>query len=548
MLVSAVAAAWTSDALLHPPNGSADADWATRYAAANLLFSPEQGSALMPYVGNGYLAAHPIVPRLSELYPPESAANLGLDKLYVSGVFNGVAVQSPCEHGFCEQPVRAAVPVYRVALAEAPYETSGRYALDLERAVLLRRVSLRLDVAVEERWFAHLTRRQLLVHEITIHNTAGTPAELALVFTYGNASKDIDFEASTTRAGAGRLLRGAVKYSELPELSPVSVAVESNVAPANLTVAPGTQTTFAFFSAVATSLDSEDPVVSAASALSAALSAADGALLREHEDAWLQRWDQGGIEVGGDLSLAQAVNASMYYLLSSMRVDWPQGVAPGGLASNGYHGHVFWDQELWMTPTLILMQPELARSMLQYRLDRLAGARSKARSQGYAGHMWPCESAYSGYEVQGDAGNGTHSDSARGIGGEGHWGLLEQHWNSDISFAMWQYWLASGNRSDLMHHLEPALRGTAEWWVSRVENGTDGYLHVNQVMGPDENHFPVDDDVFTNCGARVILRAAVAAAVAAGRKPGHNWSDVADRIWINFDSSQQYHPEYAECH
>ena len=40
--------------------------------------------------------------------------------------------------------------------------------------------------------------------------------------------------------------------------------------------------------------------------------------------------------------------------------------------------------------------------LLQYRIDRFAGAASKARSQGYAGLMMPCESAYSGYEVQGE--------------------------------------------------------------------------------------------------------------------------------------------------
>ena len=52
-----------------------------------------------------------------------------------------------------------------------------------------------------------------------------------------------------------------------------------------------------------------------------------------------------------------------------------------------------------MVPSLILMQPDSARSCLQYRIDRIAGAVSKARSQGYRGLMWPCESAYSGYEV-----------------------------------------------------------------------------------------------------------------------------------------------------
>ena len=59
-----------------------------------------------------------------------------------------------------------------------------------------------------------------------------------------------------------------------------------------------------------------------------------------------------------------------------------------------------------MVPSLILLQPDSARSALQYRLDRLAGARSKAQSQGYGGHMWPCESRFvslSGFLVSSDS-------------------------------------------------------------------------------------------------------------------------------------------------
>jgi trehalose/maltose hydrolase-like predicted phosphorylase len=33
-----------------------------------------------------------------------------------------------------------------------------------------------------------------------------------------------------------------------------------------------------------------------------------------------------------------------------------------GLSSQGYNGHIFWDTELWMYPTLLVMQPEMAKS------------------------------------------------------------------------------------------------------------------------------------------------------------------------------------------
>ena len=147
--------------------------------------------------------------------------------------------------------------------------------------------------------------------------------------------------------------------------------------------------------------------------------------------------------------------------------------------------------------------------------------------------------------MQGDGGNGTRSNSAAGIGGEGDYGLYEQHWNSDISFAMWQFWQANAhNHTDLLEHFEPALRGTADFWASRVKKGDDGYYHIAKVMPPDEYVDGVDDALFTNFGAVTIMRHSIAASKAAGRVPGANWSTVADKIFLAYDASKEYHPEY----
>lgn len=78
-------------------------------------------------------------------------------------------------------------------------------------------------------------------------------------------------------------------------------------------------------------------------------------LYAEHTAAWAKRSNEGRLEIAGDLELAQAVNTSLYFLRSSVRADWPYGLSPGGLASNGYDGNTFWDQETWMWPNLLLL-------------------------------------------------------------------------------------------------------------------------------------------------------------------------------------------------
>lgn len=103
-----------------------------------------------------------------------------------------------------------------------------------------------------------------------------------------------------------------------------------------------------------------------------------GNLRAAHVDAWKELW-QSGIEIEGRPDVAMAVNASLFAILSSVRDDWAHGLAPGGL-TNYYNGHSFWDTETWMFPSLLFLQPSLANSLLQYRYDRLDGARRKAAS------------------------------------------------------------------------------------------------------------------------------------------------------------------------
>ncbi len=104
--------------------------------------------------------------------------------------------------------------------------------------------------------------------------------------------------------------------------------------------------------------------------------------------AWASLW-RGWIEVLGNRTLATDVNASQFYLWSSTRdgVDW--SVSPAGLSSNGYDGHIFWDAETWMYPSLLAQHPDLAAGMNAYRFQRLTEAEQHAAATGYEGRALP---------------------------------------------------------------------------------------------------------------------------------------------------------------
>src|SRR5262249_46139615 len=81
--------------------------------------------------------------------------------------------------------------------------------------------------------------------------------------------------------------------------------------------------------------DGADTVTAARGQASGAAGTGWDALLAANKAAWASMW-QGRIEILGNRTLANDVNASQFYLWSSTRagVDW--SVSPAGLSSNGY--------------------------------------------------------------------------------------------------------------------------------------------------------------------------------------------------------------------
>lgn len=257
-----------------------------------------------------------------------------------------------------------------------------------------------------------------------------------------------------------------------------------------------------------------------------------GALRAENRAAWAALWAD-RVDVLGDPTLATEVNASEFYLWSSTRdgVDW--SVSPAGLSSNGYAGHVFWDAETWMFPTLLALHPELAAGMNDYRYDRLAAAEKHAAETGYSGARYPWESALEGTE---------QIPPPVSVNSEG---LYEQHITADVALAQWQYYLATGDRSWLAARGWPVLSRAAAFWAGRVTRDASGAYHIADVTGPDEENPDVDDEAYTNVAAAATLRIATDAAHVLGVTPPANWSAIAAHLAPPYDVSRDLHPEFA---
>ncbi|MPY48762.1 glycosyl hydrolase family 65 protein [Streptomyces acidicola] len=292
---------------------------------------------------------------------------------------------------------------------------------------------------------------------------------------------------------------------------------------------PGRPLTFTKYVSVVTSHTADRPLSTARAHADEAAREGHARLAEDNRRAWQREWE-GDIVVRGDALLQRRVRASKFYLLTSAHEDSPWSPSPCGLSSDGYNGHVFWDTETWIWPSLLAQHPRLARSALDYRVARLDAARAAAAAEGHRGARFPWESGLTGDE-----------DTPGWV----PFGDLELHVSADVALAFWQYWLATGDHAWLRTAGLPVLSAVADFWADRVTADADGRCHINGVIPPDEYAVePKDDSVYTNVAARDALRFAALAAEALGVSADPRWAETADRIVVPFDEALGIHPEF----
>jgi len=239
-------------------------------------------------------------------------------------------------------------------------------------------------------------------------------------------------------------------------------------------------------------------------------------LLEFHKKAWKSLWES-DIRIEGDDQSQQDVHSMLYHLYSFSREGTSFSLSPMGLSGLGYNGHVFWDADLWMFPALLVLHPEIARSLIEYRVERLESAKKNAFEHGFKGAMFPWESAGSGLE----------ETPVWALSGP-----FEHHITACVALAAWNYFCVTQDRKWLKEKGWPILLATADFWCSRVERNAPGQYDLKNVVAADEWAENIDNDAFTNAAAIANLRNASAAALVLGIVPNSDWIHVAENIPI----------------
>ena len=200
--------------------------------------------------------------------------------------------------------------------------------------------------------------------------------------------------------------------------------------------------TFRVIGSLISSEHTADPLNQAERIVTYARFQNEGELIERHRQAWAELWES-DIIIEGDLQAQKEVRSMLYHLYSFSRENVAQSLSPMGLSGLGYNGHVFWDTEIFMMPPMLMLQPEMARSMLEYRYSLLDEARRNAASYGYAGAMFPWESASTGAE----------DCPVTSLAG-----TFQHHVTADVAIGMWNYWLVTQDKEWLADRGWPVYR------------------------------------------------------------------------------------------
>jgi trehalose/maltose hydrolase-like predicted phosphorylase len=298
--------------------------------------------------------------------------------------------------------------------------------------------------------------------------------------------------------------------------------------------APGRSYTFSQIVGLESSADGPNPLPRAVRRVQTAQSHGFEALAARNARAWQRRWET-DIEIDGDPALQRVVRSMLFYLLCSADSGTRLGIPPMGLSSAGYYGHIFWDSDTWMFPSLLVTHPDVAHSLVAFRGRTLLAAQANAQANGLRGAMYPWEADERGQETT----PRFAIQNARS----------EIHVNGDVALAQWQYYLATGDSAWLGQEGYPVIRETADFWVSRATyDSTEDKYHIKNVVSVSEGLIGVDDDAYTNAAARKNLEIAAAASKRLGRDVDPRWTDIAAKLHMPYDSASGFFRTYEGAH
>lgn len=293
----------------------------------------------------------------------------------------------------------------------------------------------------------------------------------------------------------------------------------------------GTEISFEIYCVIYTSNDVSDPDAACARDIDAAAAAGYPGLWTEHTRVWDGIWDRSRIELEGDELAQTLLRYNIYHNVIATPAHTDHlPIGARGLSCQAYQGAAFWDQEIFNLPMFVYTRPEVARRILIYRYKTLDGARRKAKRLGYYGAFYAWVSGDTGDEI---CPSYFFKDVLTGRDIRNHFNDWQIHISPDIAYAIWNYYLVTGDWDFMRDYGAEMLFEIAQFLVSRVHFKRDRHRYeFIRLLGPDEYHENVDNNTFTAVQARHALRAAVNTYISLGEHAPDLRESLTTRLGI----------------
>jgi trehalose/maltose hydrolase-like predicted phosphorylase len=196
--------------------------------------------------------------------------------------------------------------------------------------------------------------------------------------------------------------------------------------------------------------------------------------------------------------------------------------------------------------------PEITRSLLMYRYQRLPEARAAAAAAGYKGAMFPWQSGSNGQEETQEL--NLNPRSRRWVPDNSY---LQRHVGCAVAYNVWQYFQVTHDVEFLHSYGAELILDIACFWSSIASFDEErGRYEIRGVMGPDEFHdgYPdsttpgINNNAYTNimavwvlCRALEVLdllsemrRSELTTRLGLSAKQIARWDDISRRMLVPF--------------
>eukprot|EP01084_Bolivina_argentea_P215461 365803_1 len=471
--------------------------------------------------------------------------------MYINGIWNGIDRYQNGKSSL--KAHKAAIPNSNyISLTFKNYDANDiniTYKLDVNNAIFSFIYQHKQNYwSVEQIIYTHRLYKNLAITQINVNINNNTINNNLLIevnnLNYNQSSTDVNMTDMTEKNAICKnnnylCYSGWTQLSEsnssLIEIGILTFKNSTNSYILNISKDSNKQQIFYYPTVSLTSFESNNIINDMITMLTKDLLPIQNKWLQQHINEWeMNIWSKGRIDIiDNNITMSSNVYASLYYIISSIRNDWCFGISPGSLATNGYKGRVFWDQDIWVFPSLLLLHNTLSHCQLMYRYNTLNGAYFNANITGYINNSarYPWQSGSTGIELVPDTAPGNHSILINGA----------------IAWTINKYYEITNNKTWLKHIGFPMLFAMSNYYIQRVNKLQNNLYSYLNVTGADQTRSAVNvnSSGFTNMVAIETLNYSMKAANILNISYPNNWNEINyDNILIIFDSKNNYHPEY----